>query len=1007
MEAILGEVSDRRARGESVTSRDYEERFPHLVREIRGLFDLLDVLGEDPSSVGGGERRSEPFSLAGLPPRLGDFRPLEVIGQGGMGIVLRAEQVSLERDVALKVLLPSFASSPDRRRRFHREATSAARLDHPGIVRVYASGEEAGLAFLAMELVPDGRTLAEWIDEHRDTPGLADESARLREAAHMAAEVAEALDYAHHHGIVHRDVKPTNVLLTPEGRARLSDFGLVKEIGSESITRSDASPGTPRYMSPEQIRPGRRSVDRSTDVYSLGATLYEATTLTPAFGEENPLALAEKIRAGDAPRPGTLCPSIPRDLEAIITTAMERDRNRRYSSAKAMAQDLRRFLAGEPVRARPPGPLRRLTRQVRRNARIAITAVAIVALAAGVVFALDVRREIRAGNDELVLRDRIKAAETALDRQTAPEELERIERELRSRVDDDLTVSTQQYLHLVLGDVCETLGLWSEARASYVMVLEEGNETGFGLEAYYALAARRMQEGRLDRAETAFTNLLGPEVQPTTDVILQALRGLAEIALCKATAPRGEAAERRKARERGLDRIKEIRAIPEHSMGDGLSRLDSLLSRLSLRAVTLGGPIPECGELRGMQSLERDSDEGDDLVLIFERGLVRLSGADIVASQLEETPPLVDVVRVITAKELGMGDSRVLRTQAATGDFDGDGGADLVVSTGSRPDVTVGPVRVLFLRQSGNRLEPPISETIPLTTGNLVAADLDGDFRDDELVVMDQGGKRESVVLDLREGDVDVIPFPPDDFDAGEDPRLELGAVCVIPKSEESGRTLVGGYPRSHSRVLPFPFFYWLSDGVLERVELAGPVEESRPLLGERCFLTPLIDETGIARWGLLGSSATRDLPIPGSDLDDPLDGIFLARLADVLRGTSWDTCIQDDHPQIHVRLPDAELHEPSLAHLDGDDHPEYVVTVRQKRDSEGVADVRGGNWIGVVWGCDPEGSSSSLFTRLFPTVDPATHTTLRAASGGSVIVAVRAWPDEERHLLWVIECAD
>jgi hypothetical protein len=322
-----------------------------------------------------------PLDDGALPfDELGEFRLLERIGRGGMGLVFLAEQRSLERKVALKILRPELAGSSLAAERFKREARAVAKLRHPGIVAVYGFGEDHGVRYLAMEFVP-GRTLD---DE------LASGPVPLARKVGWIRDLARALDYAHGEGVIHRDVKPSNVRITPEDRAMLLDFGLVRSIASEGATLTDTFAGSPAYASPEQISSSAH-VDARTDVYSLGVTLYRCLTNLPPFEGDSVERVFHAILNAEPVPPRKLDPSIPRDLEIVTLKAFERDPARRYATARELADDLEAVLELRPIRARPPSFVQRVQRTARRNrvaaASVASLAVAMVLFLAWTIFA--------------------------------------------------------------------------------------------------------------------------------------------------------------------------------------------------------------------------------------------------------------------------------------------------------------------------------------------------------------------------------------------------------------------------------------------------------------------------------------------------------------------------------------------------------------------------------------------------------------------------------------------
>jgi len=297
--------------------------------------------------------------------RLGEFRLVREIGRGGMGVVYEAEQESLRRRVALKVLSGAAALDAQQIERFQREARAAGRLDHPGIVRIVTSGESGGFRYIAMELV-EGRGLDRLIADGPLPP---------EQAVRIALDVASALDAAHGAGLVHRDIKPSNVLIDAAGRARLTDFGLVHDHMAATITRSAAVLGTPAYMSPEQAR--GMAADPAQDIYSLGAVLFAMLSGRAVFPGDHPSAVLSRLLTEPPPPIRAINASVPRDLAAVVDRALDPDPRNRYPSAAALAADLERARKGAPTQA---GRTRRRATRVRALRRAALVVAALAAV---------------------------------------------------------------------------------------------------------------------------------------------------------------------------------------------------------------------------------------------------------------------------------------------------------------------------------------------------------------------------------------------------------------------------------------------------------------------------------------------------------------------------------------------------------------------------------------------------------------------------------------------------
>ncbi|MBN1420190.1 MAG: protein kinase, partial [Planctomycetes bacterium] len=394
---LVCEYMDRLIAGETIDGdrvlREHPDLGPSILRELR-TFTEIGGDGED-----SGE---EPRTLG----TLGDFTLRRRLGSGGMGVVYAAWQNSLEREVALKVLPPGVAADARSSVRFLREAQIAARLSHPHIVPVYTTGIEGETPYYAMEYV-EGETLAQAIARMRPRGGSSRETAEgdptsaplfgvpredqefFLRFARAFAGVADGLQHAHERSVIHRDIKPSNLIFDGEGRLRILDFGLARLEGHQSLTRSGGIAGTPLYMSPEQARACKIPIDHRTDIYSLGATMYEILAGRPPFKGKDPNDTLSQIIEREPLDPTALDPRIPRDLETIVLKCLRKEAGDRFGTAEALAQDLRRFVRGDPIEARPPGRLERAARRLRRNAwRIAGAAVLGLVLILGLALAL-------------------------------------------------------------------------------------------------------------------------------------------------------------------------------------------------------------------------------------------------------------------------------------------------------------------------------------------------------------------------------------------------------------------------------------------------------------------------------------------------------------------------------------------------------------------------------------------------------------------------------------------
>jgi tetratricopeptide (TPR) repeat protein/predicted Ser/Thr protein kinase len=311
----------------------------------------------------------------------GDYELLDEIARGGMGVVYRARQLSLNRPVALKMIAAGQLATAASVRRFHTEAEAAARLDHPHIVPIYEIGEYEGQHYFSMKLI-EGGTLA---DVSRKSKAQSPES--LEAAARLIGTVAHAVHYAHQRGILHRDLKPTNILLDEQGEPHITDFGLAKLAEDDSsLTMSAAILGTPAYMAPEQASGGAKQLTTAADIYSLGAVLYEMLTGQPPFLAATPVETLRQACEQEPPPPTRLNPQVDRDLGTICLKCLNKDPQKRYGSAELLAQDLDHWHNGEPILARPVGVAGKAWRWCRRRPVVAGLLLAVlVALVAGLV----------------------------------------------------------------------------------------------------------------------------------------------------------------------------------------------------------------------------------------------------------------------------------------------------------------------------------------------------------------------------------------------------------------------------------------------------------------------------------------------------------------------------------------------------------------------------------------------------------------------------------------------
>src|ERR1043166_4007800 len=329
----------------------------------------VDDPARDETDAATGGHNKKTARAAELLGELGDYELLEEIGRGGQGVVFRARQKSLNRIVALKVISLGQWASKAHLKRFRLEAEAAARLEHPGIVPIHEVGERDGSCYFSMKFVEGGQL--DQVVRHEPMP--------IRRAVELIANVARTVHYAHEHGILHRDIKPGNILLDQKGEPHLTDFGLARLVESEStVTRTLEVLGTPSYMAPEQAVGNNPAVGSVTDVYGLGAVLYQLLTGQPPFAGGATYETIKLLLDTEPRPPRFLNPKINRDLSTICLKCLEKDSKRRYPSALALAEDLERWLKHEPILARHTGPLARGKKWVRRNPTSALLAASLI-----------------------------------------------------------------------------------------------------------------------------------------------------------------------------------------------------------------------------------------------------------------------------------------------------------------------------------------------------------------------------------------------------------------------------------------------------------------------------------------------------------------------------------------------------------------------------------------------------------------------------------------------------
>jgi serine/threonine-protein kinase len=477
LEQLLDEMLDSERSAEEVCA-GFPELLPQVRqrwRQMRLLDDQLKALfpmsADDPA-----ETLTYPWRANVDLPRIPGYEMLAVLGYGGMGVVYKARHLRLNRTVALKMLLAGAYAGPHERARFQREAEAVAGFRHASIVQIYDVGDHEGRAYFTMEFV-EGGSLAQ---------ALAGKPRPAGQAAALVATLAAAVQVAHEGGILHRDLKPANVLLTADGIPKINDFGLARRLeGEAGATQSGVPVGTPSYMAPEQARGDTHAMGPAADVYALGAILYELLTGRPPFHAESAAETVLQVLYHEPVPPSRLNPRVPRDLETICLKCLEKDPARRYATAAALADDLRRLQEGRPIKARPLSLGARLWRWCRRKpAAAALIATALVSVGLAL-----------AGARSLELHQAERRAETARHEGRASQAVE-------ARLEQAATLARQ--------------GRWPEARAALEVdpvVLESPAQASLRERLYQARADADMiaelEEIRLGLWESAKTREIG------------------------------------------------------------------------------------------------------------------------------------------------------------------------------------------------------------------------------------------------------------------------------------------------------------------------------------------------------------------------------------------------------------------------------------------------------------------------------------------------------------------
>jgi len=586
-ELLVAEVAEdflrRIEQGEDPKVADYVTRYPSIAENLRQILPVLKVV--DASQDIWLERDHD--GEEGVPREriLGDFKILREVGRGGMGVVYEARELSLGRRVALKVLPFVAVLDPHQLKRFQMEAQIAACLHHTHIVPVFSVGSERGVYYYAMQYV-EGRSLASIIQELRqytnETPVeekkdsflkqdlsdgarrlLADSSTRssgfVRSITQLCIQAAEALQYAHDMGVVHRDIKPSNLLLDERGHLWITDFGLARYRTNTAtvLTRPGDVLGTMRYMSPEQATGNSAIVDHRTDIYALGATLFELLSLEPVFADQERHRLMISIEMDEPRSLHLLNPAVPKDLATIVLKTMAKDPVRRYASSKALAEDLQRFLDHKPIEARRPSMGERLGKwslrhRVLVNAMAGVLAVGVVALFLGTVIVWQEKARTEAA-----------LIQVQAERQRALTHYEKA----REAVDEITHIVEQQSTSFAA--VKETRReLLQKAQGFYESLLETNSQNPNVMvetcQAYQHIGSIHMRLGQYDAAATAYSSAIavGNRIQKIRPdhPHMQSLKADCVEALCEALREQGKLAESVARQREAIEILEQINA---------------------------------------------------------------------------------------------------------------------------------------------------------------------------------------------------------------------------------------------------------------------------------------------------------------------------------------------------------------------------------------------------------------------------------------------------------------